>query len=105
MSVPLKLLPNLDFETLDKCEFHEIEEHRLALLRTIGEALKSKTNQIEEVIALTLDILRQRIVERQLKVNPQQLLAFRSSSTLEDLDKMAGAGLYDSVLNVSMNNI
>ena len=30
------------------------------------------------------------------------LLAVRSSSTLEDLDKMAGAGLFDSVLNVKL---
>lgn len=30
-----------------------------------------------------------------------KLLAVRSSSTLEDLDKMAGAGLFDSVLNVN----
>lgn len=28
----------------------------------------------------------------------------RSSSTLEDLKKMAGAGLFDSVLNVELDN-
>ena len=33
------------------------------------------------------------------------LLAVRSSSTLEDLDKMAGAGLYDSVLNVHLDDV
>jgi len=32
------------------------------------------------------------------------LLAVRSSSTLEDLDKMAGAGLFDSILNVKLND-
>jgi phosphoenolpyruvate synthase/pyruvate phosphate dikinase len=32
-----------------------------------------------------------------------QLLAVRSSSTLEDLDKMAGAGLFDSILNVKLD--
>jgi phosphoenolpyruvate synthase/pyruvate phosphate dikinase len=32
------------------------------------------------------------------------LLAVRSSSTLEDLDKMAGAGLFDSILNVNLND-
>jgi hypothetical protein len=31
-------------------------------------------------------------------------LAIRSSSTLEDLDQMAGAGLFDSILNVSLND-
>jgi phosphoenolpyruvate synthase/pyruvate phosphate dikinase len=31
-------------------------------------------------------------------------LAVRSSSTLEDLDKMAGAGLFDSILNVKLND-
>ena len=36
------------------------------------------------------------------KVEGEQevLLAFRSSSTLEDLNNMAGAGLFDSILNV-----
>jgi phosphoenolpyruvate synthase/pyruvate phosphate dikinase len=33
------------------------------------------------------------------------LLAVRSSSTLEDLDKMAGAGLFDSILNVNPKDI
>jgi phosphoenolpyruvate synthase/pyruvate phosphate dikinase len=28
----------------------------------------------------------------------------RSSSTLEDLDKMAGAGLFDSILNINLNS-
>jgi phosphoenolpyruvate synthase/pyruvate phosphate dikinase len=28
----------------------------------------------------------------------------RSSSTLEDLDKMAGAGLFDSILNVKLED-
>jgi len=32
------------------------------------------------------------------------LLAVRSSSTLEDLDKMAGAGLFDSILNVKLSD-
>jgi phosphoenolpyruvate synthase/pyruvate phosphate dikinase len=31
-------------------------------------------------------------------------LAVRSSSTLEDLDKMAGAGLFDSILNVRLED-
>lgn len=34
----------------------------------------------------------------------QQLLAIRSSSTLEDLDEMTGAGLFDSILNVGLND-
>lgn len=32
------------------------------------------------------------------------MLAVRSSSTLEDLDKMAGAGLFDSILNVKLDD-
>ena len=35
---------------------------------------------------------------------PGHLVAVRSSSTLEDLDKMAGAGLYDSILNVHLDD-
>lgn len=31
-------------------------------------------------------------------------MAVRSSSTLEDLKKMAGAGLFDSILNVQLSN-
>ena len=31
-------------------------------------------------------------------------MAVRSSSTLEDLDKMAGAGLFDSILNVKLDD-
>ena len=39
-------------------------------------------------------------------MSPQDiLLAVRSSSTLEDLDKMAGAGLFDSVLNVKLGEM
>jgi phosphoenolpyruvate synthase/pyruvate phosphate dikinase len=33
------------------------------------------------------------------------LVAVRSSSTLEDLSKMAGAGLFDSILNVTLHDI
>ena len=32
------------------------------------------------------------------------LIAVRSSSTLEDLAKMAGAGLFDSFLNIRLND-
>ena len=32
------------------------------------------------------------------------MVAVRSSSTLEDLKKMAGAGLFDSILNVPLND-
>ena len=42
-------------------------------------------------------------VQEMLKI-PKCLLAVRSSSTLEDLDKMAGAGLYDSILNVKSDD-
>ena len=38
------------------------------------------------------------------EVDPDLLLAVRSSSTLEDLDKMAGAGLFDSILNIKFND-
>jgi len=39
-------------------------------------------------------------------MSPQDiLLAVRSSSTLEDLDKMAGAGLFYSVLNVKLGEM
>ena len=35
----------------------------------------------------------------------QCLVAVRSSSTLEDLNKMAGAGLFDSYLNINLSNL
>ena len=38
-------------------------------------------------------------------IGSSSLLAVRSSSTLEDLDKMAGAGLFDSILNVNPKDI
>ena len=44
-----------------------------------------------------------RAVQEMLNI-PKCLLAVRSSSTLEDLDKMAGAGLYDSILNVKSDD-
>ena len=50
------------------------------------------------------DILGERITKSKQRVDPKQLLAVRSSSTLEDLDKMAGAGLFDSILNVKMQD-
>ena len=50
-------------------------------------------------------MIAQSIQEQQEKYDPnRQLLAVRSSSTLEDLDKMAGAGLFDSILNVQLND-
>lgn len=50
------------------------------------------------------DLLSHRITKSNQYVDPKQLLAVRSSSTLEDLDKMAGAGLFDSILNVKMKD-
>jgi phosphoenolpyruvate synthase/pyruvate phosphate dikinase len=40
-----------------------------------------------------------------LKTKKESLVAVRSSSTLEDLSKMAGAGLFDSFLNVKLNDL
>lgn len=37
-------------------------------------------------------------------MDPALLVAVRSSSTLEDLKKLAGAGLFDSVLNIPLSN-
>lgn len=39
-----------------------------------------------------------------LKGISHSLVAVRSSSTLEDLKKMAGAGLFDSILNVRLDD-
>lgn len=39
-----------------------------------------------------------------LKAISHSLVAVRSSSTLEDLKKMAGAGLFDSILNVRLDD-
>lgn len=40
-----------------------------------------------------------------LRVSKNSLVAVRSSSTLEDLKNMAGAGLFDSILNVPLSNM
>jgi len=42
-------------------------------------------------------------IQRELSSIKGSLVAVRSSSTLEDLKKMAGAGLFDSVLNVELD--
>lgn len=44
-------------------------------------------------------------VQEALKFLPlDTLVAVRSSSTLEDLSKMAGAGLFDSYLNITLGD-
>ena len=40
-----------------------------------------------------------------LHLSKDALVAVRSSSTLEDLKNMAGAGLFDSILNVPLSNM
>ena len=40
-----------------------------------------------------------------LNLPKSALVAVRSSSTLEDLKNMAGAGLFDSILNVPLSDI
>ena len=68
--------------------------------------------QIEEIRTYTLELVKDQIEAKEdllnALVNKIQtqfagvgLLAVRSSSSQEDLDNQAGAGLYDSVLDVS----
>ena len=40
-----------------------------------------------------------------LHVSKNSLVAVRSSSTLEDLKNMAGAGLFDSILNIPLSDM
>mmetsp|Transcript_4039 Transcript_4039/g.6830 ORF Transcript_4039/g.6830 Transcript_4039/m.6830 type:complete len:135 (+) Transcript_4039:311-715(+) len=49
----------------------------------------------------------QQNLQKQIKAHSAQAvcLAVRSSSTLEDLDQMAGAGLFDSILNVKLDDV
>jgi phosphoglucan,water dikinase len=63
---------------------------------------KNGTN-MNEMVQQAIKLLTARTVENQGKVKGDQRLAVRSSSTLEDLDKMAGAGLFDSILNVPLS--
>ena len=67
------------------------------------EVYSENSAAIDEIVQAVKDILEKRIVASQKKVDPNQLLAVRSSSTLEDLDQMAGAGLFDSILNVKLS--
>ena len=65
---------------------------------------ESQSAEIDAMVEKLIEILEQRIVEDQGEVKDTQMLAVRSSSTLEDLDKMAGAGLFDSILNVPLSD-
>ena len=67
--------------------------------------------QIEDIRTYTIELVKEQIDSKEdllsALVNQIQsqfagvgLLAVRSSSSQEDLDNQAGAGLYDSVLNV-----
>ena len=57
---------------------------------------------IDKMVKHIVEDLVNTIQESGLKLSKDQLLAVRSSSTLEDLENMAGAGLYDSILNVRL---
>lgn len=61
---------------------------------------------MKDMISLIQETLGSKIMaQSKIKSVPaDQLLAIRSSSTLEDLDKMAGAGLFDSILNINFHD-
>ena len=112
MSIPIKLIsvdfPEIEalknlYQEIDQCSNHNLENIdtlRDGIQDTLESMYFSKTSakQIDEMIDHIQKDLQEKIGDE------HQLLAVRSSSTLEDLDQMAGAGLFDSILNVKLDN-
>ncbi|CDW77583.1 water chloroplastic-like [Stylonychia lemnae] len=59
-------------------------------------------DKLDEAPVYMVQPLREKIIDFLIKLYHQ--VAVRSSSTLEDLSKMAGAGLFDSYLNITLGN-
>lgn len=83
-----------DLDKIDQLR-EEIQDLLLDLYQTFDKAGQN----MDSVTQLIQDMLKGK-----LGASKGTLLAVRSSSTLEDLEKMAGAGLYDSVLNVQLDD-
>jgi len=118
MSVPMKLVlgPNgqVDGEVarlqglLDQCandDLSRMDELRGQLLKRLSEVYGQMDQEIDEIAKYVQEQISEQVKGDEVQQNLNDcLLAVRSSSTLEDLDKMAGAGLFDSILNVKLSD-
>lgn len=77
---------------LDLCAMWKIPLERDKVLAILKE-IYSKPEVLDSIVVE---------VQNSLSSIRGSMVAVRSSSTLEDLKKMAGAGLFDSVLNVEL---
>lgn len=76
---------------------------RARLIECLKNLYRAKKKEIEEIAQFVQEQIAGQVQRDGVQQNANDcLLAVRSSSTLEDLDKMAGAGLFDSVLNVKL---
>ena len=81
---------------LDTCSMWRVEVERPKILSVLEDMYK-----VTDDDPLRLIIAE---IQNRLKIDKDTLVAVRSSSTLEDLKKMAGAGLFDSILNVQLSS-
>ena len=76
---------------------------RARLIECLKNLYRAKKKEIEEIAQFVQEQIAGKVQRDGVQQKTSDcLLAVRSSSTLEDLDKMAGAGLFDSVLNVKL---
>lgn len=74
------------------------------MIKPLREKMLKLLNNVYDNCQNDLQIIAKEI-QNNFKDLPQDtLVAVRSSSTLEDLSKMAGAGLFDSFLNIRLFN-
>ena len=93
------------FDKIDSCDNSDlklIENLRNQVMDNLGGIYESQKSQLDKMVTHIQSELKSKIKSNQFQGG--QLLAVRSSSTLEDLDKMAGAGLFDSILNVKLDD-
>eukprot|EP00347_Sterkiella_histriomuscorum_P002420 403368223 len=86
----------LMIDDLDEAPLYMVQMHREKILKLLNAIYSSKQDLLDGIADN---------VQEALKDLPQDtLVAVRSSSTLEDLSKMAGAGLFDSYLNITLGD-
>ena len=83
-------------QSLDSCGMWKVPLEREKMIAFLKEIYLDNPKLIE---------LSQAIEQTISGKKETSLVAVRSSSTLEDLSKMAGAGLFDSILNVTLHDM
>ncbi len=80
---------------LDTCSMWRVEVERPKILAILTKMYHMTD---DDPLRLMIEQIQRSFQKKDI------LVAVRSSSTLEDLKKMAGAGLFDSILNVQLSN-